>query len=693
MKEESFENLYNSAIDMLDERRLGEAIPILHKMVDKAGSWQLLDELENLNASYLLLLKYMQRGITDPGRRDQHTNFIAAAYNIAEKAASLLRLKSVPATRQLPAILRSLEDLGMKSITGAAGDADKAVHEHTAEELFHAMSEAGIWSEDSVRQADDVRNSAFVTEDDKIMMISGIAISCLYHFDALKVQFLALWYAECESIRLRLLLLIAIVFTTQRYEKRLFAYSALTARFRSLADLPYFREDLVTLQILTLETLCTHEVNRKLREEIIPTMLKNRNFNPMQFGTDKLEDLDSSNPEWKKLEGTMGKLAELEARGADVYYSTFSQLKRYPFFKEEANWFRPFDIHYSALPDNIRTIKDTGIISTLLKSSVLPDSDKYSFCFLADLMDEKQRNFLSSAMPGEDIADSDNGNQREVVARNYLRDLFRYFNLWTGKKPADPFLGDTVFITNPLLAAHLTDNDSISRISSYAIDVKEYDTAIAYLEKYDHRLAPNASICQKLGFCLQRKGRYEEAIKSYEQALTIDSSSKWTLRHLAHAYLLTGKPAEALKYYRQLEACGVQDAHVAIREGECLAREGKYAEALKEFYKAEYLGGGDQAARALAWCSVITGDTATATKYYDKIINSDGCQPYDYIPAGHAAWIAGDISKAADLYIKAYEKMEKGTFYPKFFADADILSSHGITKEDLLLMYDIILQK
>ena len=309
------------------------------------------------------------------------------------------------------------------------------------------------------------------------------------------------------------------------------------------------------------------------------------------------------------------------------------------------------------------------------------------------MMDEKQRNFLSSAMPGEDIADSDNGNQREVVARNYLRDLFRYFNLWTGKKPADPFLGDTVFITNPLLAAHLTDNDSISRISSYAIDVKEYDTAIAYLEKYDHRLAPNASICQKLGFCLQRKGRYEEAIKSYEQALTIDSSSKWTLRHLAHAYLLTGKSAEALKYYRQLEACGVQDAHVAIREGECLAREGKYAEALKEFYKAEYLGGGDQAARALAWCSVITGDTATATKYYDKIINSDGCQPYDYIPAGHAAWIAGDISKAADLYIKAYEKMEKGTFYPKFFADADILSSHGITKEDLLLMYDIILQK
>ena len=90
---------------------------------------------------------------------------------------------------------------------------------------------------------------------------------------------------------------------------------------------------------------------------------------------------------------------------------------------------------------------------------------------------------------------------------------------------------------------------------------------------------------------------------------------------------------------------------------------------------------------------MITGDTATATKYYDKIINSDGCQPYDYIPAGHAAWIAGDISKAADLYIKAYEKMEKGTFYPKFFADADILSSHGITKEDLLLMYDIILQK
>ena len=94
---------------------------------------------------------------------------------------------------------------------------------------------------------------------------------------------------------------------------------------------PRFTTDMQNLQKLIIESLSTHEVDRKMREEIIPAMLKSHNFNPEKFGIDSLEEISESNPEWKNFEQQVGKLAELEAAGADIYYSTFSTLKRYRF--------------------------------------------------------------------------------------------------------------------------------------------------------------------------------------------------------------------------------------------------------------------------------------------------------------------------------------------------------------------------
>ena len=39
-------------------------------------------------------------------------------------------------------------------------------------------------------------------------------------------------------------------------------------------------------------------------------------------------------------------LGELQMSGADVYMSTFSQLKQFPFFRKISHWFYPFDPQY-----------------------------------------------------------------------------------------------------------------------------------------------------------------------------------------------------------------------------------------------------------------------------------------------------------------------------------------------------------
>lgn len=60
-----------------------------------------------------------------------------------------------------------------------------------------------------------------------------------------------------------------------------------------------------------------------------------------------MEDLEDKNPEWekeiKRVEEYLHELGALQSEGADTYMSAFSQLKSYPFFRQAAHWFYPFD--------------------------------------------------------------------------------------------------------------------------------------------------------------------------------------------------------------------------------------------------------------------------------------------------------------------------------------------------------------
>lgn len=86
-----------------------------------------------------------------------------------------------------------------------------------------------------------------------------------------------------------------------------------------------------------------------MREEIIPEMLKSMSpMRNMKFGFEESdEEKDDTNPDWADaieksgLGDKLREMNELQLEGADVYMSTFAQLKSYPFFREISNWFYP----------------------------------------------------------------------------------------------------------------------------------------------------------------------------------------------------------------------------------------------------------------------------------------------------------------------------------------------------------------
>lgn len=693
----TFWQLYKRTINKLDERHLGEALELLQELANVLGDWKLLDEVADVNSAYGLLLYYMEQGNNDPAREQQHTNFIATCYNIAEKAAQTERALVTGTSarmRSISEILKDMENLELKNITSEPCEEDANKHVELYTELFNASYDSFLWNDEAAAQAQEVIDSALIAENDKILMTSGLFINCLQAFDARKIIFFADNYSTATSSMLRIRMLVAVAFTLYTYRKRLFAYPVITSKLKDLCNNPRFTTDMQNLQKLIIESLSTHEVDRKMREEIIPAMLKSHNFNPEKFGIDSLEEISESNPEWKNFEQQVGKLAELEAAGADIYYSTFSTLKRYPFFNNAANWLYPFEENHPGIPKQIRKTGLKGIANALLKSDVLCDSDKYSFCMLTTQMTDVQVNMIISQLPEMGGYDTAIAQTSESTCRNYLRNLFRFFYLYSGKsKPANPFETDMSLLDCNELAEAFKDKTEINKISAYAIKKGKYDMAISFLLLSETKGFADSEVYQELGFCYQKKKSYFDAIAAYEKANALSGDSKWTLQHLAQTNRIVGNYKDALNYYRLLETAKGEDAKIAFRCGECLVHLESYDDAMHEFFKAEYLNPDMTAStRAIAWCSILTDDIKQARKYYDKLLLKEE-QGEDLLNAGHAAWIDGDTKAAVELYSRAYAELKREEFLKRMQSDKEILKTHGISNYDITFMSDIVIRK
>ena len=693
----TFWQLYKRTINKLDERHLGEALELLQELANVLGDWKLLDEVADVNSAYGLLLYYMEQGNNDPAREQQHTNFIATCYNIAEKAAQTERALVTGTSarmRSISEILKDMENLELKNITSEPCEEDANKHVELYTELFNASYDSFLWNDEAAAQAQEVIDSVLIAENDKILMTSGLFINCLQAFDARKIIFFADNYSTATSSMLRIRMLVAVAFTLYTYRKRLFAYPVITSKLKDLCNNPRFTIDMQNLQKLIIESLSTHEVDRKMREEIIPAMLKSHNFNPEKFGIDSLEEISESNPEWKNFEQQVGKLAELEAAGADIYYSTFSTLKRYPFFNNAANWLYPFEENHPGIPKQIRKTGLKGIANALLKSDVLCDSDKYSFCMLTTQMTDGQVNMIISQLPEMGGYDTAIAQTSESICRNYLRNLFRFFYLYSGKsKPANPFETDMSLLDCNELAEVFKDKTEINKISAYAIKKGKYDMAISFLLLSETKGFADSEVYQELGFCYQKKKSYFDAIAAYEKANALSGDSKWTLQHLAQTNRIVGNYKDALNYYRLLETAKGEDAKIAFRCGECLVHLESYDDAMHEFFKAEYLDPDMTAAtRAIAWCSILTDDIKQARKYYDKLLLKEE-QGEDLLNAGHAAWIDGDTKAAVELYSRAYAELKREEFLKRMQSDKEILKTHGISNYDITFMSDIVIRK
>lgn len=725
---------FQSIARLLNNRQLKQALDELETFVKDVPEWDLHTQFDEIRTAYHYMLQYFKQNANDPQRAQLYTDLLRQTCVLNERlmvaqhelVSSTLFYSTLREQKQNPRTLADYrlqletfaEDMAMTRLLhqgdrlNAELDKLRTNHESAQNALFCKVWASPPWDANTLEEARKFLSSVLIPTNDAALLTSAVTLGLLQVFDARKFHFLFDAYMH-NDLQVNQRALVGIVIACLCHEKRLAFEPELSARLTLLQEQPNFTSNLLEIQIQLLRSRETKKADRKMRDEIIPEVIKSsrelRNSKISLIDLDEEALLNDKNPEWKKWEennnlaSKMQELGNMQMEGIDVYMSTFAQLKTFPFFRNICNWFYPFDPQHSAVLQVFSEEEQQRnfMVRSILASPYFCNSDKYSFCFTMQHIPAKQREMFSANLTeqGELAQEAADMIKTErptagTISRQYLQDLYRFFKVYPRRHEFTDIF-ETLplnFQDSPTLRTLLRETDARHKVAEYLFYKEYYTEALHMFEPLAQETEADAELYQKMGFCHQKNKDYHKAIEAYRQADLRKADTLWTIRHLAQCYRMMKKPEAALPYYIKALEMQPDNLTLLLQTGECEVEMGLYDDAFARFFKVEYLDAGSlRAKRCIAWCSFITGKYAQAGKYYDMLLDTDEPDVQDCLNAGHTAWVQGHTERAVALYLEGCRrKGDTEAFIDLLLKDGDELARQGIPTGDLPLMADVL---
>ncbi|MCH5182381.1 MAG: hypothetical protein J1F06_07070 [Prevotellaceae bacterium] len=600
--------LISDARRALDELRLADAL-------DTCEHLGLEERIRPTREAYLLMLDYLERGTQDKERPGMYRRFVRETHEALDYAERELCLQDTPSLYSLS-------------------------HHHPVNSFDRTFTLPAL----SLQEAGEITgklDDEQITQEEKCLTLSALLLGLLYFFDARKMQIL-MRYLHHEDSHISARALTGAVLAQLYWHKRLAFYPEITIQWQGI--------DVLGIQMRLLLTLETKKIEKSIREDIMPGMMEHLDRLGINRGKGiedmaaQLQEAMTANPDWAADESLHDRIAEKiqqmatwQQQGADIYLGSLGAAKtRLSYFKNTANWFRPYN----------------GKLSFLNKTN-LCDSDKWTIEQFADAMPAMQQRMLEELGNSETsfpTSGHSSGRTQLSEISSYLQDLYRFFHLHPQhRRSVNPFKCDLL-------------------LAGYGV--------------FDDRI-DDAQALQRIGLTCMKHGDYGQAVRYLERADLLKSDDVWTLGRLAFCHRVLGETEQAIHYYKAVERLLPDDSRNLCRLGECLIRLKHYDEAFRYLFKANYLSDdAPQTVRALAWCALQAGETEKAETFYAKLL---GGKPTvsDWINAGHTALIRKDAATAVDRYLHAAEPGDI------FSEDRDMMLAHGFTAEHLAWITDM----
>ena len=731
MDEKRITEIQKSVIDALGKERLKRAIDILGEEIESLQDWELRTRYNELQTAYRYMLDYLRMGMPDPDRERLHGELIGKCYVINDQIAIArltehstkvycqmrrkykglsgidgiyARLKENHANTQVAQSLPAEECRSLNTTLAKE-------HEQLLPQLFGTLWSSNCWSKGDAEKVYGIISNNEISLNDRAVAVSAITLSALKCMEPHKVTTLCNIATSEESL-LSTRAIVGLIMVLFMYERRIKHYPAIANALAAIRENTTVMHRIQTIQIQLLRCRETQKIDRKMREEIIPAMMKNPNLRNSKLSMDilkEIEDDEDKNPEWRKwieedeIKGKIEEMSRWQVEGADVYMSTFSQLKTFPFFGEMSNWLRPFDTSVPCVADILpkEISGNKSILGAICASQFFCNSDKYSFCLTFERVPKEQRDAMMAQMTeaGPDAQAIETATEipaekrAEVESNQYIQDLYRFFKVSNFRGEfTDPFTLSLNLLQSETLTPLIDSSEAMLRTFRYLVEKEYYDEAFKAGRLFEKSGEGDAQFFQEMGFCAQKECDYDTAIDYYTKADIIKPDTLWTLRHIAQCYRLQGESEKALSYYLMAEELAPENISLLMQTGESHAALKQYDEAFARFYKVEYLKPDSRRAmRAIAWCSFITGKDSQARGYYQRLMEQPHPAFEDYLNAAHVEWITKNNAKAIELYEKAKEICGNADKVAEhIMQDKEALIARGVSETELQLLIDLI---
>lgn len=729
MTASQIDSTYKAIVSLLQAGKFKLAFDKTRLLVNELQWGEINDQFEEMLQNYRFMLQYFIAGVEDPDRKIIYNKLTAKLINMSSLLKEELMMRNATQfeftqKRYFPHKLHFSSTLDLYEsllyfhqqkamLDDLSPDVEKESKrlrnnfEKLLPDLFSVFWLNTKIRGDEKRVFQQIMQASYPGDLEKSLLISALTLNLWRMFDEEKLLLL-LDTCTHENMAVRQRALVGLCFILTKHYSLIPFYPALRNRLVVLSDETSIVENLKNIIILIIGTTETDRITKKMQEEILPEVMK---ISPMI--KDKLDaenlmksdEWDEENPEWNEILEQSGvadklqELTELQMEGADVYMSTFSMLKNFPFFNETTHWFLAFDPDFSAVHELFEK-NDKSILAAFLNNSVICNSDKYSFCLSALQMPYSQRDMMSRTFKAEaeqleeiskDEAILNPNLAARNIARQYIQDLFRFFRI-------HPHHNDFQDMFNFSLNIHQTGffdllssgSDIKIQVAEYYFTKKLYPQSIELFSELIEEQEPSAALYQKIGFAYQKNTQIQEALEAYIKSDMILPDDVWTVKKIALCYRLTGNYEKALEHYKHADFLKPHQYNTKMQIANCLIGLNRHKEALHIYSEIEKTDPDNEKLwKAISWCAFVSNNIHQADYYMEKILSSVP-ETTDFLNAGHIAFCKKDRSGALKYYQNSLELWDGNLqlIIDQINKDKEFLISNGILSDEIYLLLD-----
>ena len=715
--------VHNEALNLiltsLLRRDLGEAITATDNFLAIHPHQVNIDRLFAIRTDYQLMADYWRRGFKDPQLPSLYDTLLKRMYVLYANIANAYNIRHTPL----------LSSLYYRSHTAARDWAPQNIREdleafvsevamleleapHTAEpkrkelyarhfrsmvELFDYILTSGMWTDGFSSAMEEMLLSPTIDSSDQQLMVTGVMLATVNCFDITKFRLLIHLYEKStdEEVRQRALIGWAFAIDTEIAQS---IYAEENTLVEKLLENEACCQELVELQKQLIYCIDAERDRATIQNEIMPDLMKQQGFRITRNGIEENDESDlneilhpdETEANLERVEASFHKMLDMQKQGSDIYFGGFSQMKRFPFFNELANWFIPFDFNHPDLAVVSEKFRNSKFLHSVVRSAPFCNSDQYSFALAFEQVVSKiPANYLEFMENSEasfyEFA-AEEKSTPTFIRRMCLQDLYRFFRLFKDRDAFwnifDPEAHDYLILSKPTFSRTHVET-SFNDVTAFLLKKNRRSEAEAMLDNYgEHR--------RDYQYYMMSAWLGREPKANYGQALALQPDSERALAGYARALFNEGAYQEALDAYDKLLIQQPDKKSYLLNKAVCLTNLKRYDEAERVLFRLNYEAEDDaNVNRVLAWALTCDGKYEQAEKFYNQLLSEEEPAEDDLLNYGLCLWFSGHIDEAADCFHR-YLMVSGEPKESIIENELELIRAKGITEPEIQMMLYIL---